>query len=32
MINSYHRLEKGVISHLQDLRKAIDEEPPANFV
>jgi hypothetical protein len=32
MVNSYQRLERVVISHLQELRKAIDEEPPSNFV
>ena len=32
MVSSYQRLEKGVIAHLQDLRKSIEEEPPAHFV
>jgi len=30
MVACYQRLEKGVITHLQDLRRAIEEEPPVN--
>lgn len=32
MVSSYNRLERIVISHLQGLRKAIENEQPANFV
>ena len=30
MVACYQRLERGVITHLQELRRAIDEEPPVN--
>lgn len=30
MASCYHRLEKGVTTHLQELRRAIDEEPHVN--
>jgi hypothetical protein len=32
MVGSYNRLERIVVSHLQGLRKAVENEQPVNFV
>jgi kinetochore protein Nuf2 len=32
MVSTYQRLERGVVSHLQDVRRALEERPPPNVV